>query len=152
MSDSTDAISAWESLYRAQVAVLRDLLAEFPDHGISFTEYDVIFNLYRQPGHALRIRDLNTHLLLTQPSVSRLLDRLAARGIVEKKRDPADARGTIVSLTQAGIDVFRKVGTAHAESIVARMAPLSPEELAQLSALTTKLREGATHRSVRADV
>lgn len=143
MNDRTDAVDAWESLYRAQVAVLRELLAEFPDDEVSFTEYDVLFNLYRQPGFALRIRDLNRHLLLTQPSVSRLLDRLAARDLVAKSPDPRDARGTIVALTDRGIDVFRRVGVQHGRSIVERMSALSHDEQLRLTALTEKLRAGA---------
>ena len=143
VTERTDAVDAWESLYRAQVAVLRQLLSEFPDDEISFTEYDVLFNLYRQPERALRIRDLNKHLLLTQPSVSRLLDRLASRGIVMKRPDPKDARGTIVSLTDRGTEVFRQVGAQHGRSIIARMSVLNREEQRQLIALTDKLRAGA---------
>ncbi|QEO08851.1 MarR family winged helix-turn-helix transcriptional regulator [Protaetiibacter larvae] len=143
MTDRADAINTWESLYRAQVAVLRQLLAEFPDDEVSFTEYDVLFNLYREPGRALRIRDLNKHLLLTQPSVSRLLDRLVARGLVEKSPDPSDARGTNVTLTERGAEVFRRVGAQHGRSIVARMSVLSREEQARLAELTEKLRAGA---------
>jgi DNA-binding MarR family transcriptional regulator len=144
VSERTDAVDAWESLYRAQVAVLRQLLTEFPDDEISFTEYDVLFNLYRQPDKALRIRDLNKHLLLTQPSVSRLLDRLAARGIVSKRPDPKDARGTIVTLTEKGVDVFRRVGAQHGRSIIARMSGLSRDEQQRLAVLTEKLRAGAS--------
>lgn len=136
-------MDAWEALYRAQVAVLRQLRAEFPDGGTSITEYDVLFNLSRQPGHALRIRDLNKHLLLTQPSVSRLLDRLAARGFVTKSGDPDDARGTVVTLTEAGLAEFRRVGARHSRSIAAKMSTLTPDELRQLSRLTDKLRAGA---------
>ncbi|MCS0499770.1 MarR family winged helix-turn-helix transcriptional regulator [Protaetiibacter mangrovi] len=144
MNDRADAVDAWESLYRAQVSVLRALLAEFPDDEVNFTEYDVLFNLYRQPGRALRIRDLNRHLLLTQPSVSRLLDRLVARGIVVKRRDPADARGTIVALTEHGVEVFRRVGAQHARAIAVRMSVLDPDERRTLRALTEKLRAGAS--------
>ena len=143
MSDRSDAVDAWEALYRAQVAVLRQLRAEFPDDGTSLTEYDVLFNLSRQPGHALRIRDLNKHLLLTQPSVSRLLDRLVTRGFVTKSADPDDARGTIVTLTAAGHDEFRRVGTRHSSSIARKMSALAPDELRQLRHLTDKLRAGA---------
>ena len=143
MTERTDAVDAWESLYRAQVAVLRQLLSEFPDDEISFTEYDVLFNLYRQPEKALRIRDLNKHLLLTQPSVSRLLDRLVARGIVTKSPDPKDARGTIVSLTDRGTEVFRQVGAQHGRSIIARMSVLNRDEQRHLIGLTDKLRAGA---------
>ena len=140
MAERVDAVDAWESLYRAQVAVMRELLAEFPDDEVSFTEYDVVVNLYRQPGHAQRIRDLNTHMLLSQPSVSRLLDRLVARGIVVKRPDPTDARGTIAELTPHGVEVFRRVGAQHARSIMGRMAALDTAELGALARITEKLR------------
>jgi DNA-binding MarR family transcriptional regulator len=143
VSDRSDAVDAWEALYRAQVAVLRQLRAEFPDGGTSLTEYDVLFNLSREQDHALRIRDLNKHLLLTQPSVSRLLDRLVARGLVTKTGDPDDARGTVVTLTAAGLDEFRRVGTRHSHSIAQKMSVLAPDELRQLAALSDKLRAGA---------
>jgi DNA-binding MarR family transcriptional regulator len=143
VSDRSTAVDAWEALYRAQVAVLRQLRAEFPDQGTSMTEYDVLFNLSRQPGHALRIRDLNKHLLLTQPSVSRLLDRLAARGLVTKGGDPDDARGTVVTLTQAGHDEFRRVGARHSRSIAQKMSALTPDELRSLTEIADKLRRAA---------
>ena len=146
MSERATAVDAWEALYRAQVAVLRQLLAEFPQDDVSFTEYDVLFNLYRQPGHGLRIRDLNRHLLLTQPSVSRLLDRLAGRGLVRKSSDPSDARGTIVTLTESGLEVFRRIGTQHSVSIANRMGVLDPDELHELARLSDKLRAGAAPR------
>src|SRR3954463_1542393 len=112
----TSAVAAWESLFRAQVAVMRTLAAEFPTRDISFNEYDVLFNLSRQPNRELRLRDLNKHVLLTQPSVSRLVDRLVARQLVVKESDPGDGRGTIVCLTEAGNELFRRVAVVHAES------------------------------------
>lgn len=143
MSDRSEAVDAWEALYRAQVAVLRQLRAEFPDGDTSLTEYDVLFNLSRQTGHALRIRDLNKHLLLTQPSVSRLLDRLVTRGLVTKSGDPDDARGTVVTLTDSGFAEFRRVGARHSRSIAQKMKVLSEDELHVLTELTDKLRAGA---------
>ncbi|MDZ4046084.1 MAG: MarR family transcriptional regulator, partial [Rhodoglobus sp.] len=112
MSDRAASVTAWEALFRAQVAVIRKLNAEFPDQ-LSLNEYDVLFNLSRQPERQLRIRDLNKHLLLTQPSVSRLVDRLAVRGLVRKSPDPGDGRGTIVALTDTGFDLFRAVAIPH---------------------------------------
>ena len=143
MSERSEAVDAWEALYRAQVAVLRQLRAEFPDGDTSLTEYDVLFNLSRQTGHALRIRDLNKHLLLTQPSVSRLLDRLVARGLVTKSGDPDDARGTVVTLTAEGLAEFRRVGTLHSRSIAEKMTVLSRQELRDLTEISDKLRAGA---------
>jgi DNA-binding MarR family transcriptional regulator len=138
---STAAINAWESLFRAQVTVLRELNREFPNDELSFNEYDVLFNLTKQDGRKLRIRDLNRHLLLTQPSVSRMVDRLVSRGLVSKESDPGDGRGTFVCLTDEGFSLFRKVAVAHADSIARHVGgALSQEELTQLAKLTAKLR------------
>ena len=140
MSERATAVDAWEALYRAQVAVLRQLLAEFPHDEVSFTEYDVLFNLYRQPQRRARIRDLTPQLLLSQPSVSRLIERLAGRGLVDRTGDPSDARGTMVALTDAGVEVFRRVGAQHSEWIADRMSVLTADELRLLTEVTTKLR------------
>ena len=138
---SNAAVNAWESLFRAQVTVLRQLSREFPTGDISFNEYDVLFNLTRQEGRRLRIRDLSRHLLLTQPSVSRMVDRLVAKGLVTKESDPGDGRGTFVCLTDAGYALFRRVAVSHTESINRHVgAALSPDELRQLESLTDRIR------------
>lgn len=141
MSDKRLAVDAWEALFRSQVSVMRHLHSEFPSGELSLNEYDVLLNLTQQETRSLRIKDLNGHLLLTQPSVSRLIDRLAARGIVCKSSDPNDARGIIVGLTDTGLDVYRRVAVKHAESIARRVGlALTDHELRQLIALCTKLR------------
>jgi len=138
---STAAINAWESLFRAQVTVIRELNREFPSDELSFNEYDVLFNLSKQEGRRLRIRDLNKHLLLTQPSVSRMVDRLVARGLVSKESDPVDGRGTFVCLTDKGYSLFRKVAVAHAESITRHVGgALTNDQLHTLTRLTDALR------------
>lgn len=143
MSDKGTAIVAWEALFRAQVSVMRELGREFPAD-LSLTEYDVLFNLSRYPDRRARLRDLNRRLLLTQPSVSRLVDRLTARGLVTKQTDPADGRGTIVTLTDAGFELFRRVAVVHSEHIHRLVGgALTPEELQTLTAITDKLRLGA---------
>lgn len=140
MTDRTDAVDAWESLYRAQVTVFRQLRAEFPTGEVTLIEYDVLFNLYRQPERRARIRDLTPQLLLSQPSVSRLIERLATRGLVDRSGDPDDARGTLVALTDAGVDTFRRVGAQHSAWIAERMSVLDPDELRALTEITQKLR------------
>jgi DNA-binding MarR family transcriptional regulator len=142
---STAAIQAWESLFRAQVAVLRELNREFPSDELSFNEYDVLFNLTKHDGRRLRIRDLNKHLLLTQPSVSRMVDRLVTRGLVTKQSDPGDGRGTFVCLTEDGYSLFRKVAVVHAESITRHVGTaLTADQLAAMTRLTDALRASVT--------
>jgi len=142
MTEKALAIDAWEALFRAQVSVLRTLSADFPTNEISFTEYDVLFNLSRAPERRMRIRDLIPHLLLSQPSVSRLIDRLAARELVDKLPDATDARGTIVVLRPEGFELFKRVAVVHADTIARRVGSrLSADELATLTELCLRLRD-----------
>ncbi|KQQ08397.1 transcriptional regulator [Rathayibacter sp. Leaf299] len=140
---SRRAVAAWEALFRAQVHVMRALSSEFPSKEISLNEYDVLFNLTRQPERRARLRDLNKHVLLTQPSVSRLIDRLVSRGYVSKSEDPNDARGTVIAITDEGYDLFRAVALRHMTTISQHVGDaLDDDELAQLTALCDKLRAG----------
>jgi DNA-binding MarR family transcriptional regulator len=134
-------VAAWESLFRAQVTVMRALAAEFPSEIISLNEYDVLFNITRAPGRRLRLKELNRAVLITQPSVSRLVDRLTARGLLSKSHDPDDGRGTIVSMTEEGFALFRRVAFVHVEAITRHVGgALDEAELRQLIELCDRLR------------
>lgn len=147
MAETASIVSAWESLFRAQVAVMRDLAAAFPTRDISMNEYDVLFNISTQPGHSVRLRDLNRSVLLSQPSVSRLVDRLVARNLLEKTADSDDGRGAVIHLTDTGFGLFRRVATDHSAAIVDRVGSrLDRDELTELAALCDKLRDtGGLH-------
>lgn len=120
---------------------MRGLAANFPSKEISLNEYDVMFNLSRQPDRRIRLRDLNQHVLLTQPSVSRLVDRLVTRGYLQKHTDPVDGRGAIIELTDSGFALFRHVARDHMRSISEGIGnSLSEAELKQLTVLCDKLR------------
>ena len=141
MSDEAEAVTTWEALFRAQVAVMRRLGADFPRDGISFNGYDVMYTLTRAPQRSLRLRDLTASALLTQPSISRLVDRLAARGLVEKLPDERDARGTVIRLTDSGREVFHALALVHGASIRRIVGEaLDPAELAELARLSNRLR------------
>ncbi len=143
MADSAGAVAAWEALFRAQVGVMRRLAADFPTQQMSFNEYDVLFNISRQPERRIRLRNLNQHVLLTQPSVSRLIDRLAAKGYVCKLPDPGDGRGTIVAMTDEGHAAFRAVAFQHVESIDRHLSgALDAAQLEELRGLCEKLQQG----------
>lgn len=141
MSQRSTAVRAWESLFRAQVQVMRELQEDFPHAEISMSEYDVLFNIVREPGRCTRLRDLNRRVLLSQPSVSRMIDRLTERGLVEKIPDPYDRRSTSVRITDQGFEVYRRAAFPHMDSIASVMTrALSEEEMSQLTALTEKVR------------
>ena len=140
MSDRKLAMDAWESLFRAQHELFEAMASDFQGGAITQAEYDVLLSVTRAPGMTARLRDVTAQLLISQPSVSRLVDRMVTGGWVTKSPDPDDGRGTLITATDAGARAFREVATVHARSIAERMSALSADELRQLRDLTTKLR------------
>ena len=133
------ANDAWEALLSAHAVLLKQFAAEDIWADLSMREYDVLYTLSRCRG-PLRISELNRHVLLSQPALSRLVDRLAERGLVERQPDPADGRGVRLSLTGAGRARQRQIGRRHARSVAGALtAGLDHGELRQLETICLKL-------------
>ncbi|WP_051224965.1 MarR family winged helix-turn-helix transcriptional regulator [Pseudoclavibacter soli] len=146
MSTAADraAVGAWESLLRAQVALWRRFGAEPIWSELSMKEYDVLYTLAGSAS-GLRLSELVDAVLAPQPSLSRMVDRLVARGLVVKQRDADDARGVRIQLTDAGRAAQRRVGRAHARNIAEVVGgALDEAELANLSELCRRLRTAVT--------
>lgn len=141
MTDRRLAIDAWESLFRAQHEVFDDINDDFHEDTLSQAEYDVLLTVTRGEGMTARLRDVTANMLISQPSVSRLVDRMATRGLIAKCADPDDGRGALVRATDAGAALFRRLASSHGRAIAARMSLLSDDELTQLRDLTAKLRK-----------
>lgn len=141
MTDRRLAIAAWESLFRAQHEVFGEISADFVSDDLSQAEYDVMLTVARGDQNAARLRDVTANMLISQPSVSRLVDRMVTRGLITKCPDPLDGRGALVRATDTGLSAFRRIATRHGQAIAERMSVLSDDELAQLQAITTKLRD-----------
>ena len=110
------AAETWEALFRTQARVLRRLQEDPVWGDLSLREYDVLWVL-TGAGGSLRLRDLTEQVYLVQSSVSRLVERMAARGLVTRTVPPDDARGTLVTLTEEGRRLQREVGARHVEAI-----------------------------------
>ena len=133
------ANDAWEQLLAAYGTLMRLYTAEDSWDEVSMREYDVLYTLSKCPA-PVRLSELNRHVLLSQPALSRLVDRLAERGLVDRCTDPADGRGVRLSLTAAGRAVQRQAGRGHARTVARAMtAGLTHDELGQLEALCRKL-------------
>jgi len=133
------ANDAWEALLSAHAVLMKQFAAEDSWQEASMREYDVLYTLSKCP-EPVRISELNRHVLLSQPALSRLVHRLAERGMVKCQPDPADGRGIRVSLTDAGRALQRRIGRRHARSVAhALTAGLTPGELRQLETICRKL-------------
>ena len=139
MAEPNLANDAWEALLTAHASLIRRFNAQDVWEDLSMKEYDVLYTLSKCPG-PVRISELNRHVLLSQPALSRMVDRLADRGFLERQTDPADGRGVRLSLTDAGRAMQRQVGRQHARSVArALTAALDPGELSELETICQKL-------------
>ena len=133
------ANEAWEALLGAHTTLMRRFAAEDMWCEVSLHEYDVLYTLSKCP-KPQRLGELGRHLMLSQPGLSRLVERLVERGLLARQPDPADARATLLSLTEEGRAVQRRVGRAHASSVADAMsARLTPIQMSTLAALATLL-------------
>ena len=133
------ANDAWEALLSAHARLMKQFAAEDSWQDLSMREYDVLYTLSkrRQP---VRLGELHRQVLLSQPALSRMVDRLVDRGLIARRPDPADGRGVRLSLTDAGRDIQHQIGRRHARSVArALTAELSPDELRQLATIGWKL-------------
>lgn len=141
------AAETWESLFRAQVAVMRKLQAGPAFKTLALNEYDVLFTLSRCPSGWLRLNELNDHVLLSQSSLSRLVERLEKRGLVQRLPAPDDGRGIRIQLTEAGWELQKQIGREHVRDIAALVSPaLTAAEQQELLRLTEKLRASVASR------
>ena len=123
----------------AHARLMKQFAAEDSWRELSMREYDVLYTLSkcRKPA---RLGEVHRNVLLSQPALSRMVDRLVERGFVRREADPADGRGVRLSLTDAGRDKQRQVGRRHARSVArAVTAELNPEELRHLATICWKL-------------
>ena len=112
----------------------------FTDHGIESWEFDVLAALRRagapyelSPGRLLR------ETLVTSGTMTNRVDRLAARGYVERYPDPADRRGVIVRLTAEGKTAVDGAFEALLEAEKSLLADLPAKEQKKLAALLRSL-------------
>ena len=137
------ANEAWEALFRAQATIAGELTDADVWDGLSPREYGVLYALSTAP-HGLRITELRTDVLLTQPGISRLIARLEAAGLVERVDDPDDGRACRIRLTDAGVRAQRHVGLRHGRHVAQTMTRgLDNEQLLQLRDLCRSLTAAA---------
>ena len=127
-----------DAVFQLSFAVQAALTEVAAAHDLSVTQLRLLGILRDRTPSML---DLARHLKLEKSSVSGLIDRAEARGLVERKAAPHDGRAIHVGLTAAG-RLQAKQLTAEADAALLRLLDaLSPAERSRLSTLATAVVE-----------
>src|ERR1700716_382854 len=103
---------------RAILTVPRALDADLlREQGMSMSEYAALMFLSEAPARRLRMGDLALASALSLSGMSRVVDRLEARGLVRRERCSSDARGWEAVLTNAGLDLLERAWPTHLASV-----------------------------------
>jgi DNA-binding MarR family transcriptional regulator len=133
------ANDAWEALLTAHAEIMRQLAAEDVWCEVSMREYDVLYTLSKCRA-AIRLSELNRRVLLSQPALSRMVDRMVERGFVRREADERDGRGVLLSLTEEGRAQQKSTGRRHALNVSKTMNDtFDPDEMRELMRLCRKL-------------
>jgi len=96
--------------------------------GISHLMFEVLLILGRAGEPGLSMSAIGRAQVLTTGGVTRLVDRMAAAGLVERTDDPDDRRGRLVRLTPLGEQTAVRAARLHRENLQRYLAGPLPAE------------------------
>ena len=103
----SSAMAAVTSIMRAQQILLADLDAILRPYGLTFARYEALVLLSFSRAGALPLRVIGERLMVHPTSVTNTIDRLEQHGLVTRKPNPRDGRGTLAAITPAGRELMR---------------------------------------------
>jgi DNA-binding MarR family transcriptional regulator len=109
-------------------------------HDLSLAFFESLYFIGQSRDGSLRVGDLARALRITVGATSKLVDRIAAAGLLRRERDADDRRASRVALTDAGKRTLAHASTTYeAEMATVLDATLSTDEQQRLHDLVTRL-------------
>jgi DNA-binding MarR family transcriptional regulator len=133
---------AWRGLLELEARVLSVLDAELRDkQGMSISEFDALYQLWLQPGGRCRMKELASRLLVSRGGATKLINRLAGKGLVSRLSRPG-LQAVEAELTAAGEAALADAMDTHFDGVRRLViSRLEPGELSTLRAISERLRD-----------
>ena len=100
--------------------------------GLSSTQYNVLRILRGAQPHGLTCSAIGSRMITAEPDITRLLSRLKALKLIRQKRDAHDRRVVWTQITEAGLDLVRKMDPTINRLPGELLGHLDDAELAEL--------------------
>src|SRR5256885_613602 len=140
----TDALDAWSALVSLYQAVLHDVVSRLGDQaGMDSGVFSALASLDRaDPPHRMRLAALQRlmHPRYSQPGLSRLVQRMEADQLVERRSDPDDGRAAILVTTAAGRRAYARANRVYEAAVQEHFGRhLGAHDGARLEAVTGRV-------------
>lgn len=136
-----DALALLVVLARANAAVTRHLEADTARHGLTLTEFGILEALYHKG--PLLLGEIQRAILVSSGGITYLVDRLTAKGLVERQECATDRRARYAVLTDEGEALIRRIFPEHARVVARALSGLTPEQHRALRPLLRQLGQTA---------
>lgn len=130
-----DEMDAWRSFVDASTAVMAGVEADLEAaHDLRVGEYGVLVSLSEQPDDRMRMCDLAAVLHLSPSGLTRRIDAMVKRGLVDRTPSADDRRVMLAGLTAKGRSTLELAAPGHVASVRARFIDhLSRAQLMELA-------------------
>jgi DNA-binding MarR family transcriptional regulator len=137
--DAVSAMGAVTSIMRAQQILLGRLNASLRPFGLTFPRYEALMLLYYSRRGSLPLGKMGDRLQVHRASVTNVVDRLEAQGLVRRMQHEHDRRAVLAEITAEGRRVAKEA-TVHVNAAQLTSSPLTAEQLDELFVLLRALR------------
>lgn len=110
----------------------------FKPFGITGQQFNVLRILKGQYPKSISAKEIKSRMLDKNSDISRLLDRLISKNLIEKKSCPKDKRATDVFITENGLSLLKEISSKQKD--IDQVLTLTDDEAEQLSNLLDKSR------------
>jgi MarR family transcriptional regulator, 2-MHQ and catechol-resistance regulon repressor len=135
--EETAALRLWVIMSRAHAAIAEHASDDVARHGLTLAEFAILEALYHRG--SMLLGEVQRRILVSSGGITFLVDRLAAKGLVERRTCASDRRARYAALTEKGEALVSEIFPAHAAALARAMGGLSMAESAEGAELMRKL-------------
>ncbi|MEZ5289809.1 MAG: MarR family transcriptional regulator [Vicinamibacterales bacterium] len=134
------AQEATVALLRTADVVRRHLTKVVQQEDITLQQYNVLRILRGAQGTPLSALEIQDRLIEEAPGVSRLIERLVAKGLVERARASSDRRLLECTISASGLQLLARLDAAVDRADTELVQPLGDKRVASLIGLLAAIR------------
>jgi DNA-binding MarR family transcriptional regulator len=132
---------AWLGLIETHERIVRELDRELvKEHRLPLKTFETLIQIAHAPEGEIAISDLAEQVMLSPSRMSRLVMELEEDGLVERRRNPSDARSTFTAISTRGMDRLAEAAPTYLTTVRRLLVDrLTKAQVADLAAMWDRL-------------
>jgi DNA-binding MarR family transcriptional regulator len=131
----------FSTLLTCQQKMSYNISREMKVFGITRQQYEVLRILKNQPDQPMNLNEVKSHLRENVPDISRIVQRLVEKRLINRARQSDDRRNSAISINKKGIILIEEIEPVIKNMMDNFFGVLSPEELQELSRIVSKINQ-----------